>query len=510
VAGAPWPVAAGLRGGPVTREETGGSDDEPVPDPRRPASLPGWPWTVASALLLVPVLVVVLWPVPGTRVASLDDPERALARIVGRTMDVRDAVRAVGPVERRLHQAIGMDAPGDLDQGIAWYRELVREAISPSAGVYLAVLEAESGRLEPVRDRAEAWARREEPFPSLAALIGAAYLGPWPAAPSALFPTLAQRVEPGWFRDRLQMAIGRSLGDRQAVDEAQRRAAARAGAVFARARVLVAILLVVAVGGAIAVAVLARVARRPERLVIGTAPIPPPWPGRLGAIVLLHGGAATAAAGLVLVFLMPLGGSDTAWNGLVAPLLEVLLGVMIAIPVALLARRYLFRPRGLGLAEGLGLGIVPGRGGRLVIVVPALIVLMLAGDWVIGQAAEHAGEPGHWTEWFEESFVFGGLDAVATTLVGAVVLAPITEEIVFRGVLYPTLRRRLAWPLAAGASGLAFAALHGYGVAGFASVWWSGFVWAWSYERTRSLWPTIAAHAAGNLWASSLVLTLLR
>lgn len=471
-------------------------------------------WTVASLVVLVPVLAFVFWPPVSTaaRLAFMDDPERALARVVGRTMDVRDAVRHARPAERRLYGAIGLDAPGDVEQAIAWYEELLQEELSPSVGIYLAVLEAEAERFEALRERADTWAAREPPFPGLAALIRAAYLDHRsPPGGPGLFATLEQWVEAGWFRDRLQVTLGSRLGDRRAVEDGQARAGERGRRLLGRARVLVAVLLGVAGSGAIAlVAVVIIARRRPERLVIGTASIPPPWRGRHGAAVILRGAALTAVLSIVLAFVSPLGALDPRWDRFVAHLIVALLGVMIAVPLVLLARRHLLQPCDVGLADGLGLHVVRGGGARLAIVAPAVIAMMLGGDWIAGLVADRAGAPGHWADWFDESFAFGGPDAVVATLLGAVVLAPLTEEIVFRGVLFATLRRRFAWPVSAGLSALAFAALHGYGVAGFASVWWSGFVWAWTYERTRSLWPTIAAHAAGNLWASSLVLTLLR
>jgi membrane protease YdiL (CAAX protease family) len=55
-----------------------------------------------------------------------------------------------------------------------------------------------------------------------------------------------------------------------------------------------------------------------------------------------------------------------------------------------------------------------------------------------------------------------------------------------------------------------FAAAHGYGVIGFLSVWWSGILWAWVYERTGSLLPGMVAHATNNLFVSLTVMALLR
>ena len=52
--------------------------------------------------------------------------------------------------------------------------------------------------------------------------------------------------------------------------------------------------------------------------------------------------------------------------------------------------------------------------------------------------------------------------------------------------------------------------LIGYGVLGFISVFWSGMLWAWIYEKTGSLLPSMFAHAANNLLVCLSILYLLR
>jgi membrane protease YdiL (CAAX protease family) len=99
---------------------------------------------------------------------------------------------------------------------------------------------------------------------------------------------------------------------------------------------------------------------------------------------------------------------------------------------------------------------------------------------------------------------------VTASLLGTVVFAPVLEEVVFRGLLYGTLRRGLGWPAAAVLSGAVFAVAHGYGLAGFGSVFVSGVMWAVAYEKTGSLLPGMAAHAVNNVSAACAVLALLR
>src|SRR3989442_2580671 len=95
------------------------------------------------------------------------------------------------------------------------------------------------------------------------------------------------------------------------------------------------------------------------------------------------------------------------------------------------------------------------------------------------------------------------------TLVESVVLTPVFEELVFRGLLFGTLRRGLGPAAAALVSAVVFAVAHGYGVLGFASVFVSGGLVAWAYERTGSPVPAITAHAGDNLSAALTVLVVL-
>ncbi|MFM7182602.1 MAG: lysostaphin resistance A-like protein [Verrucomicrobiales bacterium] len=84
-----------------------------------------------------------------------------------------------------------------------------------------------------------------------------------------------------------------------------------------------------------------------------------------------------------------------------------------------------------------------------------------------------------------------------STLTG-VVLAPVMEEIIHRGVIFQGLRARMGrWP-AILLSSAVFAILHFYSWWGILDVFVAGVFFAWIYDRTRSLWPGIFLHAIGN------------
>jgi membrane protease YdiL (CAAX protease family) len=115
----------------------------------------------------------------------------------------------------------------------------------------------------------------------------------------------------------------------------------------------------------------------------------------------------------------------------------------------------------------------------------------------------------HWTEWFDPNLVWASAPKLTVSLLEYVVFAPIFEEMAFRGLLYATLRRRLTFFPAAIISTCIFALAHGYSLIGFISVFWSGFLWAWIYERTGSLIPGMVAHAMNNLLVCLTVMALL-
>ncbi len=86
----------------------------------------------------------------------------------------------------------------------------------------------------------------------------------------------------------------------------------------------------------------------------------------------------------------------------------------------------------------------------------------------------------------------------------AVVIAPIVEETLFRGIIFRSLRTYLGEWTAAALSAAFFSALH-LQAYGFFPRFILGLVLAHLYERNRSLFPSITFHALNNLIAMSLL-----
>src|SRR5439155_881671 len=250
--------------------------------------------TILSAVVLVLFLAFMAWlQYGGSRVEEMVEPERALALIVGRTMDLDEGI----------------------ERGPAWERAVYRLLLS---------------------DRAS----------DVAELL----------------------------------------------DRANASQAARSRPLLNRSRAMIVVELVLLVAGGL---VLVRLVLRGDRLArIGAVVLPPPWRGRVGAGVLIRGGALGAIT-LVALYFFTFTGSDR-------PFARVALGMATNaafLPVLLLARRRLLEPSGAPFAEGLGL--MPAAGGmrRLVFVFLAVLSLGQLGGVAIDLAGRRVGLTTHWTEW---------------------------------------------------------------------------------------------------------------
>lgn len=185
-------------------------------------------------------------------------------------------------------------------------------------------------------------------------------------------------------------------------------------------------------------------------------------------------------------------------------LMGTAVGAMITIPLALLFARRLhwgsltpvLGPRRIGwLLGGIGLGVA------VVIVNAGLSALALQLD--PGLEAKFDEYSDQWTELFE-----GASWRVGLFLVAVVVLAPLSEELVFRVLLLGGLRRLMPfWP-AAMISGALFSAVHLQPAWAISlGLFAAGVGLAWIYRRA-GYWAAVATHATVNLFAAgSLLLT---
>lgn len=94
----------------------------------------------------------------------------------------------------------------------------------------------------------------------------------------------------------------------------------------------------------------------------------------------------------------------------------------------------------------------------------------------------------------------------AVLAIVACVGAPLSEEVVFRGYIYPVVKRFTNIPVSVVFNGLLFAAIHG-NLAALPTLFLLGLILAVAYELSGSLWLPIAIHAAYNT-VSVIVLKL--
>jgi CAAX protease family protein len=103
-----------------------------------------------------------------------------------------------------------------------------------------------------------------------------------------------------------------------------------------------------------------------------------------------------------------------------------------------------------------------------------------------------------------------GHGVLTSVAVGALIVlaAPISEEIFFRGFVFGGLRQRLPFVLSAVISAAIFGAFHYTGphsLTVLPQLAALGLAQAWLYERSGSIYPTIAVHLANNAIAFSLL-----
>lgn len=140
------------------------------------------------------------------------------------------------------------------------------------------------------------------------------------------------------------------------------------------------------------------------------------------------------------------------------------------------------RQRTLGLPLLCGIGfILPALGLHLV---SQQLIIALGGEPTSQEAVEMVARASAPPE-------------LALQALSVVVLAPICEELLFRGVLYPSLRDLGHRRMAIAASSLLFAAIHG-SLALMLPLTVLAVILVWLYEKTGSIVAPILMHAAFN------------
>jgi uncharacterized protein len=230
---------------------------------------------------------------------------------------------------------------------------------------------------------------------------------------------------------------------------------------------------------------------------LGTAGVPASWGFRDGYALFIRAVLGFLIISEVLTYLLPDPNP-----------LSAVITLLAGTPLFWLLLKYL-PARGLSLGAVLGLQPPPDQA-RLSRMTVILVSLSLIGELLIAVIVSVFHLKIDWTDGLLEELLWAPWWAVFGTAVDSIIWAPLVEEVAFRGVLYATLRTKMSMAPAALLSAGTFAVVHGYGMIGWASVFWSGIIWAVAYERTRSLWPAILAHGVNNLLVTAEFLWLYR
>ena len=230
------------------------------------------------------------------------------------------------------------------------------------------------------------------------------------------------------------------------------------------------------------------------------SPSPDPTPRQMPLsagdllLLLIFGLGAVRVLGAFIVIGMGLDQpqADSAGNRIL--IATVLILVVQTFAILATVRIIAVGKRGLAWAD---LGLRPAESRwyiRAVVIAGFLVPAVALVNYLVGQIEGRPFENPQIYVMAPGGFSWSGL--IVMTLVAGVV-APIAEEIAFRGVFFPWLRERIGLSAAVAVSALAFAALHGVPqlVPALAVI---GAVLAVLYHRCGSLYPVMVTHGVFN------------
>jgi len=482
-----------------------------------PAAAPGpvsgpvrfrpWVTFLCAALVAAFILWLAVLSRGGERLDHLRFPGESAGRMLDRHLEFYEGYDQVPVWERAFFTVLFGQRAQVQHEAIDAYREVLHyfsehpDETSPeplrNTRARLLVLLAETGQYAALRQELRGYDATLD-GEVIGEALRYAYLQPpaGVAVPEILYG--ARLLPLGWAADRLQLRLAQKMGDHRMVARTRHRLLDQG----ARWRVRV-LMLAAAVAGVVAVglAVLLRLRHLVRPQAWAGRPIAP-WSLGEGFAVLVRAGVLGLAISATLTYLagsyfQP--GVLALWSTLVASL-----------PMVWMIHRYLLRPRGLSLAEAFGLRLQGVGPWRFFKITALLLTVEWCGTLLIAWGTWQLGLHTHWSEGLYERVIFGPWQTAVLSTLNLALWAPLFEELGFRGLVYGSLRTRFNVRTAMIASAIIFSALHLYSLVGFLSVFWSGLVLAWAYERYRSLLPGMVVHSIGNIMAMSTVLLFYR
>ena len=180
------------------------------------------------------------------------------------------------------------------------------------------------------------------------------------------------------------------------------------------------------------------------------------------------------------------------------PVQAMVIAVVSFQGAALVLVHFFLREHFLGWREGFGLDLHPGQALLTGICVGALVTFPVL--WLNGvsfhlfeKLALHPHEQQtveilRHTEGWLGRFAAG---------IATIFIAPFGEEVLFRGILYPCLKRKFSQPIALWSTAILFGAIH-TNLSSFIPLALLAVILVWLYEHTGNLLAPIAVHCVFN------------
>ena len=437
----------------------------------------------------------------------LDDPLKTLVHVAERDLDHSAAIDRAAAWERGLYRVFGYDSDTWFEDLDGAYDRLYDHMLALPArhapadinrlAAHHSILRGErfaSEGMAAVLDRMDDNVTGSDFAGLLNTLYGSNEI---PREAKFVAPAPVGTSVPGalWSLDCVEARWAERQNRPDAVAAARHRIDERGRRLLIRGRWVMAVYLAVVSFGVGAAVWHGRRLARPVPVSRGLTVAP--WSFRVGVQVLLRCFAVMFLAGILV-------GMVSA--GALMPVVSLISGL----PILVIMHRYLFAPDRSTPFHGFGMDPPSLAGPRLLLFAIGLAAVDQVGCLAIRHVTDWAGIHVLIEEGLDEGLLFGGRPTVILTMLDGVVWAPLFEELLFRGVLYVTLRTRLRPMAAALVSGGIFGVIHLYSLGGFFEVFWTGCILALGYEKCRSLWPCILAHAFNNFIVFGWLLAVYR
>lgn len=240
-------------------------------------------------------------------------------------------------------------------------------------------------------------------------------------------------------------------------------------------------------------------ASEPPRATAPPGPVPPPteYPyATWGAWLAIGGAIMSLILGVVLAIpiLAVVGGDfdDLGWGARAA--VQICTGLGFLIVPFLIAKEWGAKTTWRGAAARLGFHSFDKKNAAKWIGLGFLAYIAFAIVYAV-----LFGAP-------EQDDIAGDLGPIPVQILLIVLLAPLAEEVCFRGMLFGGFRRDFRLPIAAIGAGAVFGLLHyTTGISAVPQLIVLGAIFAVVYEKTESIWPPIIFHLINNAYALAVI-----